>query len=318
MTDTPALIADIGGTHVRFALVSPAGVPGEPTIMRCADYAGPAQAAQAYLASIGAGARPKRAAFAVASPITGDVVDLTNSAWHFSIDAVRVELGLERFEVVNDFTAVALSVRHLAEADKLKLGGGDAVANAPIAVLGPGTGLGVSALVPDRLGNWTALAAEGGHVTMAATNDVEDQILAWLRKRFDHVSAERILSGPGLVNLYEAIAALRGRPAAYTTPDAISQRGLDGTCLICHETLEMFFAMLGTVAGNLVLSVGARGGVYIAGGILPRMRQALAQSGFRRRFEDKGRFRDYLAPIPTWLVIHPQPAFMGLAGLARS
>lgn len=318
MTDTPALIADIGGTHVRFALVSPAGVPGEPTIMRCADYTGPAQAAQAYLASIGAGARPKRAAFAVASPITGDVVDLTNSAWHFSIDAVRVELGLERFEVVNDFTAVALSVRHLAEADKLKLGGGDAVANAPIAVLGPGTGLGVSALVPDRSGNWTALAAEGGHVTMAATNDVEDQILAWLRKRFDHVSAERILSGPGLVNLYEAIAALRGRPAAYTTPDAISQRGLDGTCLICHETLEMFFAMLGTVAGNLVLSVGARGGVYIAGGILPRMRQALAQSGFRRRFEDKGRFRDYLAPIPTWLVIHPQPAFMGLAGLARS
>lgn len=318
MTDIPALIADIGGTHVRFALVTPDGVPGEPSVMRCADYAGPAQAAQAYLATLGGGAQPKRAAFAVASPITGDVVDLTNSAWHFSTEAVRVELGLDRFDVVNDFTAVALSVRHLAEPDKLKLGGGEAAPNAPIAVLGPGTGLGVSALVPDRTGGWTALAAEGGHVTMASANDQEDQVLAWLRKRFDHVSAERILSGPGLVNLYEAICAIRARPAAYTTPDAISQRGLDGSCLICRDTLDMFFAMMGTIAGNLALSVGARGGVYIAGGVLPRMRQAFAQSGFRRRFEDKGRFQDYLTPIPTWLVIHPQPAFMGLAGLVTS
>ncbi|MBX9634281.1 MAG: glucokinase, partial [Magnetospirillum sp.] len=119
-------------------------------------------------------------------------------------------------------------------------------------------------------------------------------------------------------NLYEAIAAIRSRPAAYTTPDAISQRGLDGSCVICRETLDMFFAMLGTIAGNLALSVGARGGVYIAGGILPRMQQALGQSAFRRRFEDKGRFKDYLAPIPTWLVVHPQPAFMGLAGLVCS
>jgi glucokinase len=318
MIDTPALIADIGGTHVRFALVSPDGVPGEPAIMRCADYTDPAQAAKAYLASIGGGARPRRAAFAVASPISGDEVDLTNSAWHFSTEAVRVELGLERFDVINDFTAVALSVRHLGEDDKLKLGGTEPAPGAPIAVLGPGTGLGVSALVPDRSGGWIALAAEGGHVTMASANDQEDQVLGWLRKRFDHVSAERILSGPGLVNLYEAIAAIRGRPAVYTTPDAISQRGLDGSCLICRDSLDMFFAMLGTIAGNLALSVGARGGVYIAGGVLPRMRQAFAQSGFRRRFEDKGRFRDYLAPIPTWLVIHPQPAFMGLAGLVTA
>jgi len=312
---TLSLIADIGGTNVRFALVHD-GVPGEPMAMRCADFSGPAQAAQAYLATQG-GVKPERAAFAVASPITGDVVDLTNSAWHFSIEAVRKELELERFDVVNDFTAVALSVRHIGPSDTLKLGGGEPAAGAPIAVLGPGTGLGVSALVPDRSGNWTALAAEGGHVTMAAANDHEDQILSWLRKRFDHVSAERILSGPGLVNLYEAICALRGRQAAYTSPDAISQRALDGSCTICRETLDTFFKMLGTVAGNLALSVGSRGGVFIAGGILPRMRQALAQSGFRRRFEAKGRFQDYLAPIPVWLVVHPQPAFMGLAGLVK-
>lgn len=311
----PALIADIGGTHARFALVDAGGQAGEPVVMRCAEHAGPAQAAQAFLAARGGGVQPSRAAFAVASPITGDVVDLTNSAWHFSIEQVRRDLGLERLDVINDFTAVALSVRHLAPDHLLKVGGGAAVAGCPMAVLGPGTGLGVSALVPDSAGHWTALATEGGHVTLAAANAQEDAVLDWLRQRFGHVSAERILSGPGMVNLYDALAALRGRPAAYGTPDAISQRALDGSCPLCRETLDMFFAMLGTVAGNLALSVGARGGVFIAGGILPRMRDTFAQSGFRRRFEDKGRFQDYLAPIPTWLVTHPQPAFAGLAGL---
>lgn len=315
MTESLSLIADIGGTHARFALVAPDGVPGTPTVMRCGEHAGPAEAAQAFLNGAGAGARPIRAAFAVASPITGDVVDLTNSAWHFSIDAVRRGLGLERLDVINDFTAVALSVRHLGEDDSLGLGGGAPAEGAPIAVLGPGTGLGVSALIPDSSGHWTALATEGGHVTMAAADEHEEAALDWLRRRFGHVSAERILSGPGMVNLYEALANLRGQYPAYTSPDAISQRGLDGSCPICRDTLEMFFAMLGTMAGNLALSIGARGGVFIAGGILPRMRQAFAQSGFRRRFEDKGRFRDYLGPIPTRLVVHPQPAFLGLAGL---
>jgi glucokinase, proteobacterial type len=316
MTVPVSLIADIGGTNVRFALVSPEGVPGETTVMRCADHAGPAEAAEAFLGTAGGGRRPARAVFAVASPITGDVVDLTNSAWRFSIAAVRTRLGLERLEVINDFTAVALSVRHLGPEHALGLGGGQPVEGAPIAVLGPGTGLGVSALVRDEAGHWTALATEGGHVTMAAASEREDAVLAWLRRRFGHVSAERILSGPGMVNLYDALAALRGVPAAYTGPDAVSQRGLDGSCPVCRETLDMFFAMLGTVAGNLALSVGARGGVYIAGGILPRMRDAFARSDFRRRFEDKGRFGDYLRSIPAWLVTHPQPAFLGLAGMA--
>ncbi|MGE5517800.1 MAG: glucokinase [Bacteroidota bacterium] len=313
-----ALIADIGGTHARFALVDQAGHPGDPMVMRCADHAGPAQAAQAFLAAHGDGVTVDRAAFAVASPITGDVVDLTNSAWHFSIEQVRRDLALDRLEVINDFTAVALSVRRLGPDHVLKVGGGTAAEGAPIAVLGPGTGLGVSALVPDTAGHWSALATEGGHVTLAAANAQEDAVLEWLRQRFGHVSAERVLSGPGMVNLYEALAALRGRPAAYSTPDAISQRGVEGSDPLCREAVDMFFAMLGTVAGNLALTVGARGGVYIAGGILPRMRDAFVQSGFRRRFEDKGRFQDYLAPIPTWLVIHPQPAFAGLAGLVAA
>lgn len=315
MTPSYALIADIGGTHARFAQVFQDGVISEPMVLRSAEHAGPAEAAQAFLRAVGATQPPTHAAFAVASPILGDVVDLTNSAWHFSIEGVRGQLGLESLRVINDFTAVALSVRALGADHVLPLGGGVAQTGAPIAVLGPGTGLGVSALVADSSGRWTALATEGGHVTMAAATEAEDAVLGWLRRRHGHVSAERILSGPGMVNLYEALASLRGVQPAYGTPDAISQRGLDGSCPICRDTLDMFFAMLGTVAGNLTLSIGARGGVYIAGGILPRMRQPFAQSQFRHRFESKGRFQDYLRPIPAWLVIHPQPAFLGLAEL---
>ena len=312
-----SLIADIGGTNARFALVDGQGRVGEPMVVRCAEHPGPAEAARAVLAAHGIADRPVRGAFCVACPVTGDVVNLTNSAWHFSIEQVRNALGLERLQVINDFTAVALSVRHVGPEHLLKVGGGSAVEGAPIAVLGPGTGLGVSALVPDSSGQWVALATEGGHATLAATDAREDAVLERLRRRFGHVSAERVLAGAGLVNLYEALADLHGVSPLYTAPDAVSQRALDGSDPLCRETLELFFAMLGTVAGNLALTLGARGGVYLAGGILPRMRDAFAQSSFRRRFEDKGRFRDYLAPIPAWLVVHPQPAFAGLAGLVN-
>jgi glucokinase len=315
MSETFSLIADIGGTHVRFALIAPGQPPAEAVKLRCADYAGPAEAAQAYLATTAPGARLRRGAFAVACPVGGDRIDLTNSPWGFSIEQVRTALGMERLDVVNDFTAVALSVLHLGDDDLLKLGGAAPLAGSPIAVLGPGTGLGVSALVPTRTGQWEALAAEGGHATLPAADDREAQLIAILRKRFDHVSAERVLSGPGIVNLYEAVCTLRSRQAAYTTPDAITQRALDGSCPQCKETMETFFTMLGTVAGNLALQLGARGGVFIAGGILPRMAQSFAASGFRARFEAKGRFQAYLAPVPAWLITHPQPAFAGLAGL---
>ncbi|RAU21341.1 glucokinase [Paramagnetospirillum kuznetsovii] len=314
MKQNLALVADIGGTHARFALVE-GGEVLHPTVLRCADYDGPASAAKAYLDANAADQRPTRAAFAVASAITGDRIELTNSPWRFSIEATRQALGLERLEVVNDFTAVALSVRHLTPDHLVAIGGGAALPGLPIAVLGPGTGLGASAVIPDGKGGWTALATEGGHVTMAAANDREAEILGWLRRRFDHVSAERVLSGQGLVNLYQAIAALSGRQAVFSTPDVITQRGLDGSCPISRETVEVFFAMMGTVTGNLALTLGARGGVFIAGGILPRMADAFKASGFRARFEEHGRFQPYLAAIPTWLVVHALPAFIGLAAL---
>lgn len=314
MSDGPALIADIGGTHVRFALVNRGEAPVETMVLRCGDYPGPAEAARAYLATLGA--RPKRAAFAVASPVAGDRVKFTNSAWDFSVAGLQRDLGFERFDVVNDFAAVALSVRHLGVDDLRKLGGGEAVERMPIAVLGPGTGLGVSGVVPAPGGRWVALATEGGHVTMPAFDDREAALLEWLRRHHGHISAERVISGQGLVNLYRAVAGINGRQAIYTTPDAISGRGLDNSCPICREALDTFFAMLGTVTGNLVLTLGALGGAYIAGGILPRMPDALATSAFRERFEAKGRFQSYLGPIPCWLVCHPQPAFAGLAALA--
>jgi len=309
-----SLIADMGGTNVRFALVDESGAIGPDMVLQCADFAGPDDAAKVFLAARG-DAKPVRGAFAVASPVTGDMIEMTNSSWRFSAHHVQRQLGLAELKVVNDFTAAALSVPHLGPAHLMKLGGFEAVPGAPIAVLGPGTGLGVSGLVADSSGRWIGLATEGGHVTMAATDDTEAQVLAHLRRRFGHVSAERVISGPGLLNLYEAVAAVQGVPASYSTAEAVSSHGLDGSCPICRQALSMFFAMLGTVAGNLALSLGARGGVYVAGGILPRMAQAFFASEFRRRFEAKGRFAGYLSAIPTWLVTHPEPAFAGLAAL---
>ena len=316
-SDVPALVADIGGTHARFALVGADGEAASPVVLRCADYEGPAPAIRAYLAGQGAGAAPRRAAFAVASVIDGDRIELTNSPWRFSIEATRAAVGLDRLDVVNDFTAVALSLRFLKPGHLLPVGGGAARPGSPLAVLGPGTGLGVSALVPSAGGEWTALDTEGGHVTMAAATEREARILDWLRTRFDHVSAERVLSGQGLVNLYQAVAALGGHQTVFSTPDVISQRGLDGSCPVSREAMDTFFAMLGTAAGNLALSLGAKGGVFVAGGILPRMAEAFRLSAFRSRFEAHGRFQPYLAAIPTSLIVHPLPAFVGLAGLVR-
>ena len=309
-----ALIADIGGTNVRFALSQAGGPARQVKVLSCENFPGPAAAARAYLEEIGktGPAAPNHGAFAVASPITGDRVKVTNHPWSFSIAAMRRSLGLTNLQVINDFTAIALSVPRLTAADRLKVGGGEAAPDAPIAVLGPGTGLGVSGLLPTNTG-WTPLETEGGHVTMAAANEREQAVLAILRQSFGHVSAERVISGPGLSNLYMAIAWLDGLDlTTEPTPALVTERGLDGSCPIATEALAMFSAMLGTVAADLALSLGALGGVYVAGGIVPKLGEAFASSPFRRRFEDKGRFSGYLAAIPTFVITHELPAFIGL------
>ncbi|MBF0333499.1 MAG: glucokinase [Alphaproteobacteria bacterium] len=315
MTTASGLIADIGGTNARFALAGPDGQPTRARVLKCADHPGPAEAALAYLQGVDPADRPRRGAFAVASPVLGDEVDLTNHVWRFSVEETRARLGLDALTVVNDFSAVAMSVRALGPSSLVLAGGGLAVPDTPMAVLGPGTGLGVSALVPAPGDLWVPLATEGGHVTMAAANEKEEAVLSVLRTQFDHVSAERVLSGPGLVNLHSALCELANRPAEPLSPAVITERALAGSDPLCQETLDVFFEMLGTVAGNLVLSLGARGGLFIAGGIVPQLLQAFLLSGFRKRFEDKGRFQTYLAPIPAWVVTHPYPAFVGLATL---
>jgi glucokinase len=312
----PCLLGDIGGTNARFALLAEDGALHDPRVLDCAAHAGLEDAAQAYLADCTQNSAPVRAAFCVASPVTGDAIEMTNRDWSFSIEGLRAGLGLEVLHVVNDFTAVALALPRLGPGDMTIIGGGSAVAGAPKALLGPGTGLGVSGLIPNREGGgWTPLATEGGHVTLPSTDQRQALVIEALRARFGHVSAERALSGPGLVNLYETLAAMEDTPAETLEPAEVMSRALAGTDRCATDALAMFSSMLGTVAGDLALSLGALGSIYIAGGIVPRMTEFLGKSDFRARFEDKGRFKDYMARIPTLVITRDQPAFLGLSSL---
>ncbi len=305
------LVADIGATHARFALVEN-GTLKRRRVLMTGDYPTIADAIGAYLRDETAGAAPTDAVIAIASPIIGDEVALTNSPWTFSIEALRARLGFRKLKVINDFTALALSVPQLGESDRLQIGPGSPSADAPVGVIGPGTGLGVGALVRAG-GSWQALPGEGGHVTMPPADARESAVLDLMRRRFDHVSAERLLSGPGLVNLYNALCEISDVPAASYTPAQITDRRTGEDDPRCREAVAMFCAMLGTVAGNLALTIGARGGVYITGGIVPKITTVFAQSAFRQRFESKGRMRSYLASIPTYVITYPSPAFLGAA-----
>jgi len=311
------LVGDVGATNARFGLVSPEREVLYTRTLPVADHPTIAEAITTYLGERGAWAMPQQGAIAIASAITGDHVAMTNHPWSFSISELKTELGFDRLEVINDFAALALALPHLEEEHRLQVGGGAPVAGAPLGVLGPGTGLGVSGLVPGGTG-WIALAGEGGHATMAPATDRESAVLGRMRQHFDHVSAERVLSGPGLVNLYNTLAALDGVPSRGYTAAQITDPDMIEADSLCAESTALFCAMLGTMAGNLALTLGARGGIYIGGGIVPRLGQRFIQSPFRTRFETGGRFSDYLAGIPTWVVIHPLPAFLGCAAvLAR-
>ncbi|MEI8394405.1 MAG: glucokinase [Rhodospirillaceae bacterium] len=308
------LIGDIGGTNARFALIDALGDLCIE-VLRCADYASLEAAIRDFLGRNTSGdAPPIGAAFAVAGPVTGDLVTLTNLSWQFSTRSLGNSLGLQSLIVINDFTAVALGVPRLGCGDYRPIGGGAPEPGTPIGVIGPGSGLGVSGLIPGQ-GGPIAIAGEGGHVTLAPTDDRECEVLGLLRRRFGHVSAERILSGPGLVTLFETLATLGGHTVQTLSAADITTAALAGTNSLCTDALEMFAGFLGTVAGNLALTLGARGGVYIAGGIAPRLGDWLEHSSFRRRFTEKGRHTAYLSRIPSYVVTHPLPAFLGLRSL---
>lgn len=310
--DAPALVADIGGTHVRFALAAASGGLSDRRTLDCADFASPAAAAESYLSGLRLDERPRVACFAVATPIDGDLVEMTNRVWRFSVEETRRRLDLDRLEVINDFTALALAIPALDSEDRRPIKRGEPRAGSPLAILGPGTGLGVSALIPHQ-GGWLALATEGGHRDLAAATEREWRVVEVLRRRYDHVSAERVLSGPGLVALYQAVAELSGAEVGELEPSEVSELARREPTSPAGEALLLFTGWLGAVAGDLVLTLGARGGVYLAGGILPRLAEGFDDERFRDRFVAKGRFRAYLEPVPVDLIVSEEAALLGAA-----
>jgi glucokinase len=311
------LVGDVGATNARFGVVSPDRELLHTRTLAVADHPTIADAMTNYLGELGALPKPRQGAIAIASAITGDRVTMTNHPWSFSILELKSRLDFDRLEIINDFTALALALPHLTPEHRLQVGGGTPAEGASLGVLGPGSGLGVSGLIPVGKG-WVALAGEGGHATMAPATDRESAVLDRMRRHFDHVSAERVLSGPGLVNLYNTLTALGGVASRGYTAAQITDPETGAGDPLCAEATALFCAMLGTMAGNLALTLGARGGIYIGGGIVPRLGERFAQSPFRTRFEAKGRFSEYLAAIPTYVVTHPLPAFLGCAAVLDS
>ncbi len=309
------LLGDIGATNARFARLSD-GALGPIRNFSVADFPHFTDVVGTFLAG-GCQSAGHEAIFAIAGPVNGERCVLTNRSWIIDREELVRAFGFAKVRLCNDFEAVSRSLPHLTTTDLFRLGGGKPIAGAPMAVLGPGTGLGVACLIPTA-GDPAVIASEGGHSTMAATSPREDAIIDYLRRQFGHVSAERVLSGSGLENLYRAVIALDGIDAPKRSAPEITKAGLDDTCPISREALEMFCGMLGTIAGNVGLMFGARGGVYIAGGIAPRITDFMARSEFRARFESKGRFRTYLQSIPTSIVIHPAATFVGLRTIAQS
>ncbi|MBV9968362.1 MAG: glucokinase [Xanthobacteraceae bacterium] len=310
------LLGDIGATNARLALLWD-GVLSPVTNFLVADFPRFADVIRAFLVEKCRSAPAQEAILAVAGPVNGGRCVLTNSPWTIDPAELSREFGFTNIDLRNDFEAVALSLPHLTAIDLFRIGYGEPVRGAPIAVLGPGTGLGVAGLVFGPQGP-VVVPGEGGHATMSGTCRREDAIIEHLRAEYGHVSAERVVSGMGLENLYSAVVALDGLRAPSRTAPEITKAGLDGTCPISRAALELFCAMLGTIAGNVALMFGALGGVYIAGGIAPRMTDFMAGSEFRSRFENKGRLRSYLEAIPTSVIVNPAATFVGLQTLAQS
>lgn len=312
---TYALVGDVGGTNARLALCTlETGEITQDKTYSGLEFDSLEAVVGHYLAE--QQLRVENACIAIACPVTDDWVAMTNHSWAFSIKQMKANLGLNHLEVINDFTAVSMAIPMLSESDVLQFGGGKARKDKPIAVYGAGTGLGVAHLVPVNQ-RWISLPGEGGHVDLAPNSDEEHSILQVLRAEVGRVSAERVLSGPGLVNLYRAIVKADQRQPEALKPQDITERALADSCTDCRHALSLFCVMMGRFGGNLALNLGTFGGVYIAGGIVPRFLAFFKASGFRAAFEDKGRFREYVQEIPVFMITHPQPGLLGAGAHLR-
>lgn len=309
----PRLLGDIGGTNARFALVMGNGSPiTHEVTLPTGQFPDLAAAASAYLQQVGQTA-VRQACIAIANPIDGDLLKMTNNHWQFSIEATRQSLGLDGLLMLNDWEAMAMAAPALNGRDLEQIGPGEPVSNAPKGLIGPGTGLGVSSLVRSRQGDWVPIAGEGGHVSLSPTSEREADILRVLWQTYPHVSAERVISGMGLENLYRAICQLNGTEPEALVAAQVSERGLAASDVACEEALACMCSMLGNAAANLALTLGARGGIYIGGGVIGRLGDYFARSGFRAAFEAKGRFASYMQRIPTYVIRAEQPALIGCA-----
>jgi len=307
-----ALVGDIGGTNARFALVGPGSMTLEHVhTLQCLDHVNIDEACRAYFSIVGISG-VKRACLAFACPVQGEEVRMTNNHWRFTRSTLADQLGFEQLKLVNDFTAMALGMLHVSEEEKIQVGGGQVVEGAARLVIGPGTGLGVSGLVKSN-DDWIPLSTEGGHISFAPTD--EQEMLVWraLKAEYGRVSVERILCGQGLLNVYEILCHSRNHEMSCTTPAEVSIRAMNGSDPVATESLSLFCRILGAVAGDAVLTLGARGGVYLCGGILPKVREFFMASSFRFAFEDKGRFVDYMRQVPVWLCTAENPGLLGAA-----
>lgn len=308
------VVGDIGATNARFALIED-GVSGPIAWIKGADYPVFLDAVRAFTEPHG---NPPLTGvlLAVAGPVENNRCRLTNRSWLIDGAELRDAFGLRWAQLVNDFEATAWSLPHLGDKDVHRIGGGTAIETAPHAALGPGTGFGMSCYVPDPSGG-VVIASEGGHATLSAASGAEDRVIEVLRERFGHVSVERALSGHGLENLLWALATLEQVEVPQQSAADITKAALEGSCAISRAALDLFCAFLGDVAGNVALTFGARGGIFLAGGIAPRILPVLEQSEFRARFEAKGPARHYAERIPTSVILSEDATFVGLQVLVR-
>ncbi len=315
--ENPRLLADVGGTYARFTLETGPGIFEHAASLRCADYEDFHATVQAYLSALPASAstaRIRNAAVAIATPVSGDQVRITNYPWQFSIEQMRQRLHLDNLLLVNDFTALAMALPSLLPSQRRQVGAGAALPRSVIGLIGAGSGLGVSGLIPANDG-WVALGTEGGHTSFSPRDARELAILQYAWRHYSHVSFERLVSGPGIELIYRALSERDGHPEQILSAPDITQRALDASDPLCLEVIEVFCGMLGTAAANLAVTQGAFGGIYIGGGIVPRLGSHFDHSIFRQRFEDKGRFADYLRGIPTFVITADNATLLGVSAI---
>lgn len=310
------LVADIGGTNIRLGYFQGDDIAGELKVYQCADYPSLSAVVTAYIEESSLTGKRLNACFAIACPVENDLISMTNLPWEFSKSELKKELGLNKLLFINDYTAIAHAVPYLTDDQKVKIGEGEVAANKPISICGPGTGLGVANVV-NVGGSWQALGGEGGHVDFAPVDALEIEILAFLHKKYDHVSYEQLLSGLGLEQIYQALNYINDKGLPLLSAKEISQKALSQECELCEQALARFCMILGSFAGNLALTLASFGGVYIAGGIVPRFIEYFRNSEFRSRFESKGRFVSFNQVIPTFVITESQPGLLGASAYIR-